>query len=355
MTGAVYDRGYRPYEGARGGRRAARAALWRLSIRRALGLRRPWRQKVAPFVLLGIAVIPAIVNVGVEYLTRDTVAEGLDFITYREYVGVSNALLVFVALTAPDIMCPDRRQRVLPLIFARPLTGTDYVLAKVGAMASILFAFSFLPQVVLFVGQMLVSDDGALRYLRDNAEVLWQVPIAVALLALYYASIGVAIASLTTRRIIAGATIIGLFLVSSIVASIVTGPEERVSFRGGPPNTIITEDGGVVVVPGPLTPGSPRTPGSGSPFGSTDGPVLEPGPSQTDQYFIVRREPTAGPLLNLLGLPLVLRDLVFLGEVDDAEPLHGYPGAAGYAIGIYVALVGAALVVLRVRYSEVER
>ena len=83
---------------------------------------------------------------------------------------------MFVALTAPDIMCPDRRQRVLPLLFARPLTGVDYVIAKVGAMFAILFAFSFLPQVVLFVGQMLVSDDGALRYARDNAEVIWQVP-----------------------------------------------------------------------------------------------------------------------------------------------------------------------------------
>ena len=131
-------------------------------------------------MLLGIAVVPAIVNVGVKYLTRNTPASDIEFITYREYVGVSNALLVFVALTAPDIMCPDRRQRVLPLIFARPLTGVDYVVAKVGAMFSILFAFSFLPQVVLFVGQMLVSDDGALPTSRDNAEVLWQVPVAVA-------------------------------------------------------------------------------------------------------------------------------------------------------------------------------
>src|SRR3546814_21078913 len=115
-----------------------------------------------------------------------------------------------------DIICPDRRQRVLPLIFARPLTDVDYVLAKVGAMASILFAFSYLPQVVLFVGQMLVSEDGALRYLRDNAEILWQVPVAVALLSFFYAVVGVAVASLTSRRIIAGATIVGLFLVSSL-------------------------------------------------------------------------------------------------------------------------------------------
>src|SRR3546814_2649526 len=111
-------------------------------------------------------------------------------------------------------------------LFARPLTDVDYVLAKVGAMASILFAFSFLPKVVLFVGQMLVSEDGALRYLRDNAEILWQVPVAVALLSFFYAVVGVAVASLTSRRIIAGATIVGLFLVSSIVSAILVGPDE---------------------------------------------------------------------------------------------------------------------------------
>jgi len=57
--GAVYDRGYRPYEGKRGRRGAATIALYKASIRRALGLRRSWRQKVAPFVLLGIVTTPS--------------------------------------------------------------------------------------------------------------------------------------------------------------------------------------------------------------------------------------------------------------------------------------------------------
>ena len=95
---------------------------------------------------------------------------------------MSSALLLFVALVAPDVMCPDRRQRVLPLMFARPLTGVDYVVAKVGAIATILFAFSFLPQVVLFVGNMLVSDS-ALDYFTGHLDVLWKVPLAVVLLA----------------------------------------------------------------------------------------------------------------------------------------------------------------------------
>ena len=72
-AGAVYDRGYRPYEGRAAGGGAATFALYRASIRRALGIRRSWRQKVAPFVLLGIVTVPAIVNVGIAYVTRDQI------------------------------------------------------------------------------------------------------------------------------------------------------------------------------------------------------------------------------------------------------------------------------------------
>jgi ABC-2 type transport system permease protein len=297
VTGAVYDRGYRPYEGERGGRSSSRAALFRGTVRRALGIRRTWRQKVAPFVLLAIAVVPAIVNVGVKYLTRDTPASEIDFITYREYVGVSNTLLVFVALTCPDIMCPDRRQRVLPLLFARPLTGIDYVIAKVGAMAAILFAFSFIPQVILFLGQMLVSDDGALRYARDNAEVLWQVPAAVALLSLFYAAIGVAIASLTSRRIIAGATTIGLFLVTSITSAILIGEDSEILFNDG----------------------------------------------------------SLAALVNVAAIPLHLRDVIFLGEVNPEWVLGGVANAGLFAAAVFVLWVGLCLATLVYRYNEVER
>src|SRR4029453_15475325 len=121
------------------------------------------------------------------YVTRNRIfSEQVDIITYHEYVGVSSALLLFVALVAPDVVCPDRRQRVLPLMFARPLTGVDSVIAKVGAIASILFAFSFLPQVVLFLGNMLVSDSAS-DYFTGHLDVLWKIPVAVLALAIFYA------------------------------------------------------------------------------------------------------------------------------------------------------------------------
>jgi len=293
--GAVYDRGYRPYEGRRGRRGAATFALYKASIRRALGIRRSWRQKVAPFLLLGIVTIPAIVNVGIGYVTRNrSLLDRIQIITYRDYVGVSSALLLFVALVAPDVVCPDRRQHVLPLMFARPLTGVDYVAAKVAAIASIVFAFSFLPQVVLFVGNMLVSDS-ALNYFTGHLDVLWKVPLSVALLALYYAVVGVAVSSLTDRRIVAGATVIGLFLITSIAAGVLVGNNFR--FEGGSPAAVI----------------------------------------------------------NVLALPLYLRDLVFLGHIDPASPLNGVTNGGLLAIATYVAVLLAGMGVLLRRYRWVER
>ena len=203
--------------------------------------------------------------------------------TYRQYVGVSTYLLAFVALTAPDIMCPDRRQRVLPLIFARPLTGADYVIAKVGAMFALVFAFGFLPQVVLFVGQMLVSEDGALRYARDNAEVLWQVPVAVAVLAIYYASISIAISAFTTRRIIAGAVIVGVLLITGAVSEIlVEAKTENQTFQSG---EVTCEPAPTTVITRTVTGHHLRGGGAG----------VRPGGG--------RRGHTYGALVNLLTLP----------------------------------------------------
>jgi len=224
------------------------------------------------------------------------VFDRVELITYREYVGVSSTLLLFVGLVAPDVICPDRRQRVLPLLFARPLTGADYVLAKVGAIASILFAFSYLPQVVLFLGNMLVSDS-ALSYFTGHLDVLWKVPLAVAVLAVFHAVIGVALASLTDRRIVAGAAIIGTFLVTSIAASSIVGGNEG-------------------------------------------------GPGGSGEY---------AALINIIALPLYLRDVIFLGHVDRFGDLGGVEHGGWLALALYAAIVGSGLGVLLWRYRWVER
>ncbi len=290
-VGTVYDRGYRPYDGPRGGRKAAVAALYRSTLRRALGFRRSWRHKFLPWLLLGIVSVPAAVNVGLAYVTRDTPARGIEIITYRGYVGVSSALLLFVALVTPDVLCPDRRQRVLSLIFARPLSGSDYALAKLAAIGTLLVAFSLLPQVLLYVGHMLVNRDGALDYLTSHAAVLWQVPVSVLLLSLYYAALGLALASLTSRRIVAGASILGVLLISSTVA-----------------NTLA---------------------------------VSQSSTAATD-------------VLNLVRVPLYLRDLIFLGHIGSDFRLARFEGGGALAVAVYVAVVGLSIGTLLWRYRSSE-
>ncbi len=294
-AGAVYDRGYRPYDGPRGGRRAATFALYRASIRRALGLRRSWRQKVAPFVLLAIVTVPAVVNVGIAYITRNEINRRIEFITYRQYVGVSSALLVFVALTAPDIVCPDRRQRVLPLLFARPLTGVDYVLAKVGALFTILFAFSFLPQLLLFVGQALVSDS-ALDYVRDNLDVMWQVP-----------------------RV---------------------GRAARDLLRGGRPCDRVA-----------VEPADRR----GCELHRTVPRLLDHRRHPGRRRGGAARHGSAAALISVLRLPLYLRDLVFLGHIDRESPLNGVQNGGAAAVLAYTCVLGLGFAVLLQRYRWTER
>jgi hypothetical protein len=146
---------------------------------------------------------------------------------------------------------------------------------------------------VLFVGNMLVSDS-ALTYFTGHLDVLWKVPLAVALLSVYYAVVGVSISSLTDRRIVAGASVIGFFLVTSISSAIFVGDFRE---HGGSPAAII----------------------------------------------------------NVLRLPLYLRDLVFLGHIELESPLGGVSGGGLLAVITYLAVLAVGVGVLLRRYRWVER
>ena len=98
---------------------------------------------------------------------------------------------------------------------------------------------------------------------------------------------------------------------------------------GGPSTVVTTEDGTTVVVPG--------------------------GSFEDGQVIILERDPKPAALINLIDLPLVIRDLVFLGEVEDTHPMSGLANGGLYAILLYLAVVLIALGTLLFRYNEVER
>ena len=65
--GAVFDLGYKPHDGERLGTPGAFRATVKDGLRRVLGLRRKARKKILPFFLLGVALLPAVVFVGLAF------------------------------------------------------------------------------------------------------------------------------------------------------------------------------------------------------------------------------------------------------------------------------------------------
>jgi ABC-2 type transport system permease protein len=215
-TGAIYDLGYRRYDGPRLGRWHAVSTLFWASLRAAFGMGRSGRAKIVPWGLAVFALIPALVAVAIIAL----VGEGISPFTYDNYLWqVQITFALFVAAQAPELVNGDMRHRVLALYFSHPLERLDYAAAKLGALVAALLLLALTPQLVLFVGNLLTSTD-VVAGLRDQAGALPQIIGTSLLYAVTLAAIGIAIAAFTPRRAYATGAIIAFFLVTGAVSTI---------------------------------------------------------------------------------------------------------------------------------------
>lgn len=224
-TGSIYDLGYRGYEGPRLGRRHAVAALFTHTVKSCYGIGRGGRAKIIPFVLAGIAVLPAVVGVGLVALARQAGAAGeaiteLSPFRYERYFdSIAQIVALFCAAQAPELLGRDQRYSVLSLYFSRALERTDYALAKLGGFIVALLALVLLPQAVIFVGLTLSSED-LVEGLGENLPEVLPIVAQGTLLAALFASLSLAIAAFTPRRAYATAAIIAAFIIPPIVAEI---------------------------------------------------------------------------------------------------------------------------------------
>lgn len=212
-TGAIYDIGYRHYDGPRLGRGYVWGALFADSLRGAFGLGRSVRAKILPWLLVGLAVVPAIV-IGIV-----TAVLGLDELPAspsRLVIFLQLLMVVFVGAQAPQSVSRDLRYRTVSLYFSRPLRRADYVLAKVAALTVAVFAFGAVPATVVYLGGLLAQ----LSVREQTTD--WLLGLLVAATAgLVYAAVALAIAAWTPRRGIGVAAIVTFLFVSSAIAAIV--------------------------------------------------------------------------------------------------------------------------------------
>jgi ABC-2 type transport system permease protein len=227
MTGAsgnIYDLGYQGYDGPRLGRAAVARGLLRRSLAEAYGIGRGGRAKIAPFVSLGLALLPAILAVGISALAAqvggDDIGEVASPIRHETYQGLTSALvMLFCAAQAPELFGRDQRYGVLPLYFSRVLTRIDYALARTGGLFLAVLVIVLVPQVVLTVGAALGAAD-PIAGLQEDAEAIPKYLVVGTLSSALLAGIAAVIAAWTPRRAYATAMIIAVFIVPPIIVGL---------------------------------------------------------------------------------------------------------------------------------------
>lgn len=223
--GSIYDLGYRGYDGPRLGRRSAVRALFAHAIRTCFGIGRGGRAKIPPFVLAGLAILPAVIAVGFAALAAQAgpggeAIEQASPIRYESYYGLVGVLvMLFCAGQAPELFGRDQRYGVLPLYFSRVLTRSDYALAKVFGLIAVVAGVVLAPYVVLFVGRVFVAPD-PITGLRDEIDAVPRFVAQALLVAGLLGGIASLISSWTPRRAYAIAAIIAAFIIPPIIVAI---------------------------------------------------------------------------------------------------------------------------------------
>ncbi len=224
-AGRIVDRGYQHYMGTRlGPAHSLWIMLW-AALKRGLGLRRSFYTKIMPWLLIGVAYLPVVVLLAIQAFTGQSIPN----VYIRLYSNMTTLFILFAGLVAPDLICADRRQRVLSLYFAAPITRLHYIAAHVIALVLLLLMITLLPFLMLFVGSALLAPSfGA--YISDHLGDLWHLCLSGVLLAIFYSVLAVVVSLFNDRRTYATGGFLGLMLVSTVAGEVLAS--RQIHFAG---------------------------------------------------------------------------------------------------------------------------
>ncbi len=215
----IIDRGYQHYDGVRLGQGHSEWVMLRAALLRGLGLRRNFRNKIMPWLLIIIGFLPPVVILGIQIIVGQSLASPYA----RLYPRIDVVFILFAGLVAADLICADRRERVISLYFSAPITRLLYVAAQVIGLVLLLLLLTLLPYVILFFGQALLAPAFA-TFVSNNWTDLRSVLLGGTLIAFFYGTLAMAVASFTDRRTYATGGFLGLVLVTGIAGGLLASP-----------------------------------------------------------------------------------------------------------------------------------
>jgi ABC-2 type transport system permease protein len=218
----IFDLGYQGYDGERTSRWARRRAIWRDGVRISLGLGRGTGAKIAPWLLIGLALAPMAVLVVLAAFLGSVATSSDDFElpSYAEYYEFAIIpLALFAAVVAPLLVCPDRHDGVLSLYAARPITPADYLASRWTAFFTVAALLAWTPEAVLWLWNLLDASDTS-AWLGDNWDVLPRLFLAALTIAVVLTTLALCVASFTNRRAYAAIGTFAVLFVGGAVGGI---------------------------------------------------------------------------------------------------------------------------------------
>jgi ABC-2 type transport system permease protein len=231
--GVIHDIGYRRYDGPRLGRGHIFLALTWQSLRAAFGIGRGARAKILPVILFVLMCLPAAINA----VALATNPSGGALVSYDNYVPSLRALamLVFVAVQAPNLVSSDLRNHTLPLYFARPIRRIDYPAAKLTAFVIACLLMIEVPLIILYIGN--AAQVHGFSAVREQTERFGPGLLYGLAWAVLLASISLLLASTTGKRVFATCAV-GIPLFISYILAHVLGQIGLQSFGPVPYNAL---------------------------------------------------------------------------------------------------------------------
>jgi len=198
----IIDRGYRSYDGPRTGLPGSIRSVVRYSVRHTLGLGRAARHKILPWLAVVIALVPAVVFVGLAVVLDIDMIEDEILPDYHEYYGfITTALFFYCAIIVPDILVADRRNGMLQLYLSTPLQRWSYLASKALAVAAALAVLTMGPVLFLLVARTIEGSgpDGLIEWIKIFVRII----AAGGAISAAFTMASLAAASLTDRRLFA--------------------------------------------------------------------------------------------------------------------------------------------------------
>ena len=124
-------------------------ALYKDSIRQAMGIDRIGKEKIIPWfsislILIGTAVW-TLIQLGTQMFAGGVASAVADL-----YGWLGFSIFLFAAIVGSETLCTDRQRNILSLYLVRPLSGLDYVLARSWSYGFVMLCFCFFAPAAVF-------------------------------------------------------------------------------------------------------------------------------------------------------------------------------------------------------------